>query len=91
MINFLEMTSVAGIMLNGDKFQFCKKEVDFAGFRITKSHGEPLPKYIDAIMEFPCPRNIMDIRSRFGLVNQVAHYSKLREHMEPVPESEEQI
>ena len=48
-INFLEMTSVAGIMLNGDKFQFCNKEVDFAGFRITKSHGKPLPKYMDDI------------------------------------------
>ena len=44
---------------------------------------EPLPKYIDAIKDFPVPKSITDIRSWFGLVNQVANYAQLREMMRP--------
>ena len=38
-------------------------------------------KYLDAIKLFPTPRNITDIRSWFGLVNQVSRYSQLRRFM----------
>ena len=34
---------------------------------------QPTPKYIKNIEDFPTPRNISDIRSWFGLVNQVAY------------------
>lgn len=44
---------------------------------------EPLPKYLDAIKNFPTPTRITDIRSWFGLVNEVAHYVQLREMLEP--------
>ena len=43
----------------------------------------PLPKYMEAIKLFPTPKNITDIRSWFGLVNQVAGYGQLRTHMAP--------
>ena len=82
-IEFLEVTGKAGIVLNPEKFQFSEKSVDFAGFRITESTVEPLPKYLDAIREYPTPKIITDIRSWFGLVNQVSFYSQLRELMEP--------
>ena len=42
-------------MLNPDKFQFGQRTVDFAGFRISESSIEPLPKYLDAIRDFPTP------------------------------------
>ena len=70
-------------MLNYDKFQFCLPTVEFAGFRISEDTVEPLPKYLDAIREYPTPTNISDIRSWFGLVNQVSHYAVLRDIMEP--------
>jgi len=82
-IEFLEVAGNGGVVLNADKFQFAQKTVDFAGFRITEDSVEPLPKYLDAIREYPVPTNITDIRSWFGLVNQVAHYSQLHELMEP--------
>ena len=82
-IEFLELTGRSGIVINPEKFQFSESTVDFAGFRISAEGVEPLPKYIDAIREFPKPENITDIRSWFGLVNQVSHYAKLRELMEP--------
>ena len=82
-INFLETTGKAGIVLNEEKLQFSQRTVDFAGFRVTDNSVEPLPKYIDAIRNYPTPQNATDIRSWFGLVNQVAHYSQLNTLMEP--------
>ena len=82
-IDFIELCGKTGIVLNPEKFQFSEPTVDFAGFRITEDSVEPLPKYIDAIRDFPTPKNITDVRSWFGLVNQVSHYSQLRDMMEP--------
>ena len=82
-INFIELCARAGIVLNPEKFQFAQSTVNFAGFRITKESVEPLPKYLDAIRGFPTPKNTTDIRSWFGLVNQVSHYSQLRDMMTP--------
>ena len=82
-IDFLRKVGESGIVLNPDKFQFCQKSVEFAGFRVGNSVIEPLPKYLDAIRDFPTPNNITDIRSWFGLVNQVSNYAQLREVMAP--------
>ena len=82
-IELLELTGRSGIVINPEKFQFAQSTVDFAGFRISQDSVEPLPKYIDAIEGFPQPQNITDIRSWFGLVNQVSHYGQLRDMMEP--------
>lgn len=82
-IEFLELVGNNGIVLNPEKFQFSQDAVEFAGFRISATSVEPLPKYIDAIRNFPTPTNIRDIRSWFGLVNQVSHYAQLRDMMEP--------
>ena len=82
-IEFLSLVGSSGVVLNPDKFQFAQKSVDFAGFRVSPHNIEPLPKYLDAIRAFPTPKNITDIRSWFGLVNQVSHYAQLRDVMAP--------
>lgn len=82
-IDFLTRVGQAGIVLNPDKFQFAGRSVDFAGFRVTDNTIEPLPKYLDAIRDFPLPTSTIDIRSWFGLVNQVSNYSQLRDIMAP--------
>ena len=82
-IDLLRQQGNAGIVLNSDKFQFCERQVDFAGFRVSDTDIEPLPKYLDAIRDFPSPKNISDVRSWFGLVNQVSNYAQLRDLMAP--------
>lgn len=82
-IELLSTLGTAGVVLNPDKFQFAQREVDFAGFRICDDRIDPLPKYFDAIRNFPVPTSITDIRSWFGLVNQVANYGKLSDIMAP--------
>ena len=78
-MEFLTTCGKAGIVLNPKKFQFCSKEVDFAGFKITEDKILPLPKYIEAIRAFPRPTSTTDIRSWFGLINRVANYAQLRD------------
>ena len=79
----LDLMGKNGIVLNPEKFQFSQRQVDFAGFRIKETEIEPLPKYLDAIRNFPTPISITDIRSWFGLVNQVSHHTQLRDTLEP--------
>ena len=82
-IDLLTRLGQAGIVLNPDKFQFAERSVDFAGFRVSDATIEPFPKYLDAIREFPSPTSTTDIRSWFGLVNQVSNYAQLRDLMAP--------
>ena len=82
-IRFLAKVGSAGIVLNPSKFQFSQKQVEFAGFKISEDKIEPLPKYLDAIRTFPVPRNITDIKSWFGLINQVSNYAQLRDLLAP--------
>ena len=82
-IDLLTRLGQAGIVLNPDKFQFAERSVDLAGFRVSDATIEPLPKYLDAIREFPSPTSTTDIRSWFGLVNQVSNYAQLRDLMAP--------
>ena len=82
-IDFLRILGESGIVLNPEKFSFAEKSVDFAGFRISQTSIEPLPKYLDAIRDFPMPKSTTDIRSWFGLANQVANYAQLRDIMAP--------
>ena len=44
---------------------------------------EPLSKYLNAVRDFPTPKNITDVRSWFGVVNQVANYAQLRDFVAP--------
>ena len=82
-IDLLTRVGQAGIVLNPDKFQFAQRSVDFAGFRVSSATIEPLPKYLDAIRDFPSPISTTDFRSWFGLVNQVTNYAQLRDIMAP--------
>ena len=82
-IDYLILMGQLGVILNPDKFRFSRRTVDFAGFRVSETTVEPLPKYLDAIRDFPTPTSVTDIRSWFGLVNQVSHYSQLRDLMSP--------
>ena len=81
--NFLTLCSQNGIVFNQKKFQFCKNEVEFAGFIIGENDVRPAPKILDSIQSFPVPKNISDIRGWFGLINQVAPFFANRAVMEP--------
>ena len=80
---WLDLCGRNGIVLNPDKFVFAKGTVEFAGFEISPRTVKPCPQVIEAIKGFPKPQNITDIRSWFGLVNQVSYAFASAERMQP--------
>ena len=75
-----------GIIQNPVKFVFGADEVEFAGFQITLDSVRPCDKYFSAIANFPTPRNRMDVRSWFGLINQVSYAFSMASIMLPFRE-----
>lgn len=82
-VDWLDLCGHNGIILNPDKFVFGADTVEFAGFEIIPSNVRPCRKYLDAIRNFPTPANITDVRSWFGLINQVSYAFAATEHMLP--------
>ena len=82
-VQWLDICGRNGIILNPEKFIYSAPTVDFAGFTITMTDVRPCSRFLEAIHDFPQPRNITDIRSWFGLVNQVAYAFSMAERMQP--------
>ena len=82
-IDYLDMCGNHGITLNPQKFAFAKTTVEFAGFEVTPTTVRPCSQFIDAILQFPVPKNITDVRSWFGLVNQVSYAFATADRMFP--------
>ena len=80
---FLDRCGRNGITLNPKKFVFAAETVQFAGFEITNDSVRPSRKYLETIQNFPTPRNVTDVRSWFGLVNQVAYAFASADRMLP--------
>ena len=83
---WLETCGTNGITLNPDKFTFAGDTVEFAGFEITDTKVRPSQKYLRAIQDFPTPKSVTDIRSWFGLVNQVSYAFSMATTMAPFRE-----
>ena len=81
--NWLDTCGRYGITLNPEK---AKDEVEFAGFDITNDTVRPCKKYIRAISDFPTPQSLTDVRSWFGLVNQVSYAFSMADTMLPFRE-----
>ena len=81
--NWLDICGRNGITLNPEKFVFGQETVEFAGFEITPDSVRPCKKFLQAIMDFPTPRNITDIRSWFGLINQVSYTFSMTDRLLP--------
>ena len=81
--DFIAKCAKAGCIFNPNKFQFASETVDFLGFRITSTGVQPHPDFLQTIMSFPTPKSITDVRSWFGLINQVNYAFAAAPVMEP--------
>ena len=70
---------------------FGKDTVEFAGFEISLTSVKPCSKVLQSIKDFPTLRNVTDIRSWFGLVNQVAYAFAVADHTPRPPEARSAI
>ena len=73
------------VTLKLSKSDIFTEETTFCGYVLSKSGIQISPDITSGISQFPVPQNISDLRSFFGLVNQVAHFStKVSEALEPL-------
>ena len=82
-VQYLDVCGRNGITLNPDKFVLGADTVAFAGFGITLTNVRPCSRQLQAIIDFPTPTNITDVRSWFGLVNQVSYAFSMSDKMLP--------
>ena len=71
------------MVFSPQKFRFARREVEFAGFLITENGIKPAAKYTESIRDFPTPKNITEVRSWYGLINQVDYCFCKTEIMAP--------
>ncbi len=72
-----------GIVFNREKFRFARENVEFAGFEVTKEGFRPSQQILTSIRNFRTPTCLSDIRSWFGLVQQVAYTFSESRIMDP--------
>ena len=82
-VDWLDLCGRNGVSLNPTKFVFAKETVEFAGFEITSSAVRPAQRFLQSIRDFPTPKSVTDVRSWFGLVNQVSYAFAAAERMQP--------
>ena len=63
MVQWLGTCGRNGIIINPEKFVFGHDIVEFVDFEVTMDIVRPSDKYLRAIMDFPKPKNITDVRS----------------------------
>lgn len=73
---FLEVCTKAGVTLKPEKSQFCRREAAFVGYHLTWDTYEPTDERLAAIkgLRMPAQPSITDVRSRCGLMNQLAPF-----------------
>merc|ERR1712082_126200 len=74
------------MVFNPDKFQFGKDVVEFAGFELTVDGYRQTAERLQAILDFPVPVSLTDVRLWFGLVEQVKYAFAKSELMSPFRE-----
>ena len=65
---------------------FARDKVEYVGFEVTMDSVKPASSMLKAIKEFPAPTNITQMRSFFGLVNQVSFAFSMKDTMAPFRE-----
>ena len=82
---FLTRCQEKGISLNAGKLQLTQQTVKFAGFIVSGDGYRPDPELVRALSDFPTPGNLTEVRSFFGLVNQLAYFvENVSEHLAPI-------
>ena len=82
-VKWLDICGRHGITLNPKKFTFGEDTVEFAGFQIGLNDVKPAKHLSEAILKFPSPKSLTDLRSWFGLINQVAYTFSVAKETQP--------
>ena len=77
----LETMKSAGLKVNAAKSFFCRKELDYLGYRISQEGIKPDTKKVEAISAIRAPTTRKQLRSFIGMVNFYRDMWKGRSHL----------
>ena len=63
------------VTLNKEKCKFSVAKVDFIGHEVDKDGLKPLSSRVSAILDYPIPKSITELRRFLGMANQLSKYS----------------
>jgi hypothetical protein len=63
----LNKLTSAGFTINARKYSFCKPEIKFLGHVVSREKLMPDPQRIEAILNYPAPRNHKQLRRFLGV------------------------
>ncbi len=58
-----------GLVLNMEKCEQARQEIDFLGHHITADGASPILKHVQAIQDFPAPQDKKQLQTFLGMVN----------------------
>lgn len=65
------------LRINLGKCEFAKKEIDFLGYSINRDGIKPTGEKVNAILNFPKPKNVSELGRFLGMTN---FYSRCLKH-----------
>ena len=77
----LQRLQKAGLKVNAKKSKFCRIEVEYLGYLVTRDGIKPQPKKVQAIHNMATPRTKKELRSFLGLVNYYRDMALRRSHI----------
>ena len=72
----LKRLTESNITLNLDKCEFSNLEVKVLGNIVSANGISPDPEKIEAIVNLPAPKNISEVRSLLGTLNQLSEFTE---------------
>jgi hypothetical protein len=66
----------AGMRINGEKSTFHASEVEFLGFIITRDGVKMDPKKVEAVVNWPQPKNVTEVQEFMGFANFYRRFIK---------------
>lgn len=82
---FWEKIREAGLTLKLEKTLFCREEIPFLGFILSKNGVSPDPERVEAIMKLPEPRNHKELQSFVGMCTYYRRfYDRFAQFIDPL-------
>ncbi|CAB0030056.1 unnamed protein product [Trichogramma brassicae] len=73
------------LQLNLDKCEIGRDQVDFLGYRVSSEGYKPLDNKVRALIEYPKPANIEELRRFLGVLNfyrsSIPHAAEMQSHL----------
>ncbi|KAL7450320.1 hypothetical protein ACHAXS_000226, partial [Conticribra weissflogii] len=81
----LGLLATAGLQVNPQKSEWCKKEIAYLSFTITPTGYKPMQSRVNAILAMTPPKTIRQLRGFIGCINFIKnHIPKRAELMQPL-------